>query len=83
MLENAIHLEADCIDLADLMSPDRPVYTRIEISEFDHNFYWKANLLAVLIKAVGQGYTLKEYQRGEMQEHIDHICKTLMFNPGD
>ncbi|KJS33061.1 MAG: hypothetical protein VR64_03895 [Desulfatitalea sp. BRH_c12] len=85
MLENALHLETDCITvLADLISgPDRFVYKRIGESEFDHKFYWKANLLAVMIKAVGQGYTLKKYQRGEMQDYIDHTCKTLMFRPGD
>ena len=80
MLENARHIESESIDLGGLVTEQpqpNPVWGSME---FDHVFFQRAKLLAVMIKAVGKGFPMGEHRKQAMRENIDIICDTILFN---
>ncbi len=82
MLENARHIESESIDLGGLitdpphLSPAAPTGAM----DFDHVFFQRAKLLAVMIKAVSKGFPMGEHRKNALQENLDIICQTLTFN---
>ena len=80
MLENARHIESESIDLGGLVtgSPHpKPIWGSMD---FDHIFFQRVKLLAVMIKAIGKGFPMGEHRKQAMQENIDIICETITFN---
>ncbi len=43
-------------------------------------FYEKVRLLSVMVKAFAEGRLIGEQKRRELQENIDYVCETIMFN---
>ena len=81
MLENAYHVESESIDLGGLISPAPHVRNQCAGADFDHVFYQRVKLLAVMIKAIANGYPMGEHRRSAMQENIDMVSKNLVdFN---
>ncbi len=84
MIENARHLESKAIDLGqrNVGSPQpNPKWGSMEV---DHIFFQRVKLLAVMIKAIGQGFPMGEHRKRAMRENIDIICETMAFNrPSD
>jgi len=80
MLENARYIETECVDLGDMHSGflDRPEGSG-EV-EYDHVFYQRVKLLAVMVKAAAKGFPMGEHRESAMRENLDSICHTLMFN---
>lgn len=79
MLENARYIETESIDLGDFISGSPNPGNPGEI-EFDHVFYQRVKLLAVMVKAAAKGFPMGEHRKEAMQENLDSICRTLMFN---
>ena len=80
MLENAKHVESESVDLGGLVTgSSRPNPTWAPM-EFDHIFFQRVKLLAVMIKAIGKGFPMGEHRKLAMQENIDIICDTITFN---
>lgn len=80
MLENATHIESESIDLGGLTAetpPSKPFFGNIE---FDHLFYQRVKLLAVMVKAIGKGFPMGEHRRNAMREIIEIISQTIMFS---
>jgi len=81
MLENARHVETESIDLGGLIdAPNVNPSTSTGTMEFDHVFYQRAKLLAVMIKAVAKGFPMGEHRKNAMQENLDIISQVLTFN---
>jgi hypothetical protein len=80
MLENARHIESESIDLGGLVAGSAPPNPAWGSMEFDHIFFQRAKLLAVMIKALGKGFPMGEHRKQAMQENIDIICETITFN---
>jgi hypothetical protein len=81
MLENARHIEMESIDLGGLIGPSCPNGSASTgIMKFDHVFFQRAKLLAVMIKAVAKGFPMGEHRKNAMQENLDIICQMLTFN---
>ena len=80
MLENAHHVEAESIDIGGLV--DGLPYQRENSGDtaYDHLFYQRVKLLAVMVKAAAKGFPMGEHRRFAMEENIDIICQTLMFS---
>jgi hypothetical protein len=81
MLENARHIETESIDLGGLIDvPYLNASTSTGTMEFDHVFFQRAKLLAVMIKAVAKGFPMGEHRKNAMQENLDIISQVLTFN---
>lgn len=82
MLENAKHIEAESIDLGGpiIDPPHTNPPSQEGDMEFDHVFFQRAKLLAVMIKAVAKGFPMGEHRKKAMQENLDIICQILTFN---
>ncbi len=80
MLENARHVETESIDIGGLVErlPHHSHSDRNSI--YDHLFYQRVKLLAVMVKAAAKGFPIGEHRKSAMEENIDIICQTLMFN---
>ncbi len=80
MLDNANHIESESVDLGGLATGnpmEGPLVGRIN---FDHVFYQRIKLLAVMIKAIAKGFPMGEHRKTALQENIDIICEVLTFN---
>jgi hypothetical protein len=75
MLENADHVESESVELGGLVSPLPNI--RGPRSERDHLFYQRVKLLAVMIKAIANGYPMGEHRRNAMLENIEIISQNL------
>ncbi|MEJ2154988.1 MAG: hypothetical protein P8X96_06615 [Desulfobacteraceae bacterium] len=80
MLENARHIESESIDLGGLVTGSAQPTPTWRAMEFDHIFFQRVKLLAVMIKAIGKGFPMGEHRKQAMQENIDIICETITFN---
>ena len=80
MLENAEHIESESIDLGGLATGSPPPNHGWGSMDFDHIFFQRVKLLAVMIKAIGKGFPMGEHRKQAMQENIDIICETITFN---
>lgn len=80
MLENAEHIETDAAQMGVPVDAE-PYHTEpSENTPYDHIFFQRVKLLAVMLKAVAKGFPIEERRRTAMQENLDMICQTLMFN---
>lgn len=80
MLENATHIETESIDLGGLAAEYPLPKPFFETIEFDHVFYQRVKLLAVMVKAIGKGFPMGEHRKNAMRENIEIISQTIMFN---
>lgn len=81
MLENARHIETESIDIGGLIDPPNlNTSASTGAMEFDHVFFQRAKLLAVMIKAVAKGFPMGEHRRHALQENLDIISQMLTFN---
>jgi len=79
MLENADHVEAECIDLGGLITGFPYQNQPTSAMEFDHVFYQRVKLLAVMMKAVAKGFPMGSHRQTAMLENLEIICQTLTF----
>ncbi len=80
MLENARHIESESIDLGGFVTGSPHPNPTWGSMDFDHIFFQRVKLLAVMIKAIGKGFPMGEHRKQAMQENIDIICETITFN---
>lgn len=80
MLENAEHIETDTAHLGAPTATDPCHAEPSENSPYDHIFFERVKLLAIMLKAVAKGFPMEEHRRSAMQENLDMICQTLMFS---
>jgi hypothetical protein len=74
MLENARCVESECIDLGNL--EPGPFYNRYEspaVLECDRVFYSKVKLLAVMMKAVANGFLMSARRKAEMRKCMEEV----------
>ncbi|MGD9367596.1 MAG: hypothetical protein PVH87_17990 [Desulfobacteraceae bacterium] len=80
MVENARHVESEAIDLGGL-NTDHPNFTpSCGGMDFDHIFFQRVKLLAVMVKAVGKGHPMGSHRKMATRDNIDFICETIKFN---
>ena len=80
MLENANHIESESIDLGELTG-ENPVEDLMKgVMDFDHVFYQRVKLLAVMIKAIARGFPMGDHRKAALKDNLDMICETLTFN---
>ena len=80
MLGNARHIESESIDRGGLIAGSPTPNPTWGSMDFDHIFFQRVKLLAVMIKAVGKGFPMGEHRKHAMKENIDIICETITFN---
>jgi len=80
MLENARHIESESIELGGLVTGSPHASPTWGSMDFDHIFFQRVKLLAVMIKAIGKGFPMGEHRKQAMQENIDIICEAITFN---
>jgi hypothetical protein len=80
MLENAQHLETESIDIGGLAAAPPFQHASSGPMNFDHVFYQRVKLLAVMIKAIAKGYPMGEHRKTALIDNMDIICRTLAFN---
>jgi hypothetical protein len=83
MLENAQHVETESIDIGGLTAKHPYQHASSGPMNFDHLFYQRVKLLAVMIKAIAKGYPMGEHRKTALIENMDIICQTLAFNSQD
>ncbi|MBT8342766.1 MAG: hypothetical protein HKP58_02545 [Desulfatitalea sp.] len=82
MLENARHVEAEAIDLGGMVSDFSQDEASAPPPSYDHLFYQRVKLIAVMIKAAAKGFPISDHRRSSMQENIDMICQSLVSDNG-
>lgn len=80
MLENAQHIETESIDMGGLTAERPSQQASSGPVNFDHVFYQRVKLLAVMIKAVAKGYPIGEHRKTALIDNMDMICQALAFN---
>ena len=80
ILENARHVEAESIDLGGLIAGFPYQHQTSGNMGYDHVFYQRVKLLAVMVKAIAKGFPMGDHRKTAMQENLDIICQTLMFS---
>ena len=80
MLENARHIESESIDIGSLAIEKPPLKPSAGVMAYDHVFYQRVKLLAVMIKALGKGFPMGEHRENAMRENIEAICQTFSCN---
>ena len=83
MLENAQHLEIDAVHMGSGEISDHETADSSDNHHdepYDHIFFQRVKLLAVMVKAVAKGFPMGEHRKTAMQENIGMICQTLMFH---
>jgi hypothetical protein len=78
MLENAAHIETESIDLGGLAAQYPPSEPFPGAMDFDHVFYQRVKLLAVMVKAIGKGFPMGEHRKNAMRENIEIISQTVV-----
>lgn len=80
ILENAEHIEAESVELGGLAAnfrrPEKPGRTMA----FDHVFYQRVKLLAVILKAVANGHPMGLHRKKALAENLEIICRSLTFS---
>lgn len=80
MLENARHIESESIDIGSLALDQQSPKSSAGVMSYDHLFYQRVKLLAVMIKALGEGFPMGKHRKDAMHENIEAICQTLAYN---
>ena len=80
MLENAQHIETESIDLGGLIVDSPFQHISSGSMDFDHVFYQRVKLLAIMTKAIAKGYPMGEHRKTALMGNMDIICQTLAFN---
>ncbi|MFZ1985612.1 MAG: hypothetical protein WAU91_14435 [Desulfatitalea sp.] len=83
ILENAHHITQGSIALGGLNSGAQHDCNPLTLSsgrEYDHVFYQRVKLLAVMVTAVAKGFPMGENRKAAMRENLESICQTLLFD---
>jgi hypothetical protein len=80
MLENARHIESESIDIGSSTHDQRSPKASAGVISYDHVFYQRVKLLAVMIKALGKGFPMGNHRKNAMGENIEAICQTLAYH---
>jgi hypothetical protein len=80
MLENALHVETESIDLGGLAADGPFQHSSSGSMKFDHVFYQRVKLLTVMIKAIAKGYPIGEHRKIALIETMDMICRAIEYN---
>lgn len=80
MLENARHIETESIELGRFVSGGSYQHTSDEATDFDHVFYQRVKLLAVMVKAIAKGFPMGDHRKAAMRENVEIISQTPTFN---
>lgn len=80
MLENARHIESESADIGRLAVEQPPIKPSAGVLAYDHLFYQRVKLLAVMIKALGKGFPMGKHRKNAMQENIEAICQAFSSN---
>lgn len=80
MLENAEHIETDAVQMGAPVASEAYHTEPSENAPYDHIFFQRVKLLAIMLKAVAKGFPMGAERRSAMQENLDMICQTLMYN---
>jgi hypothetical protein len=80
MLENARHVESECVDIGGLTTGYSQEEVVVESGDIDHVFYQRIKLLAVMVKAVAKGFPMGEHRKTAMCENLEIICLNLGYD---
>lgn len=80
MIDNADRVEAESIDIGGLVDGRPLPRNTAGNSIYDHLFYQRAKLLAVMVKAAAKGFPMGAHRKSAMEENIDMLSQTLMFS---
>ena len=81
ILENAKHVEEDALHLGKAVTGNgkSKLTADQQDNHYDHLFFQRVKLLAVMLKAVAKGYPMDDNRKSAMQENLEMICNTMMF----
>lgn len=80
MVGNARHVESESIDLGGL-NIDHPNFKpSCGGMDLDNNFFQRVKLLAVMVKAIGEGHPMGAHRKMAMRDNIDIICETITID---
>ena len=81
ILENAKHVEEDALHLGKAATGHEKSALTADQQDnlYDHLFFQRVKLLAVMMKAVAKGYPMDDNRKSAMQENLEMICNTMMF----
>ncbi len=83
MLENARHVESECVDIGGLTAGFTAEEVPAASGGLDVVFYQRVKLLAVMIKAVAKGFPMGEQRKTAMRENLEIICRSLGYEASD
>ncbi len=79
MLENARRVETASIEMGGLITSKRSCQSGAEKTAYDHLFYRRVKLLALMVKAAAKGFTISGCRKKTMKTNLNIICETLDF----
>ncbi len=79
ILENAEHIESESIELGGLGANFRQLENPGKAMAFDHVFYQRVKLLAVILKAVAKGYPMGFHRKKALADNLEMVCRSLTF----
>lgn len=80
MLDNANHIESESMDLGRVVSETPHPDASVGTMNFDHLFFQRVKLLAVMVKAIANGFPMGEHRKTALKDNLDIVCKALTFS---
>lgn len=80
ILENARHVESECIDLGRLVPGLTAGPDKNDSMDFDHVFYQRVKLLAAMSIAIVEDEKVESHRKKSLTENLQIICEALTFH---
>ncbi len=82
VLENARHVESECIDLGRLVPGLKTGPEKSQSMDFDHVFYQRVKLLAAMSITIVKDEKVENHRKKSLKENLQIICEALTLHGG-
>lgn len=80
IIQNANHVAKEIVDWQGRIQNFRSNHELRGNTVFDHVFFQRVKLLAVMAKALAEGHPMGFHRMKAMEDNLNSICETLRFN---
>ena len=80
IIQNANRFAAELVDWQGPVKNFCSDHEQLGGSTFDHIFFQRVKLLAVMAKAVAEGHPMGFHRKKAMEDNLNYICEVIRFN---
>ncbi len=80
IIRNANRITKEMVDWQGHINNFRSDYDLRDDMDFDHVFFQRVKLLAVMAKAFAEDHPMGHFRKKALEDNLDHICEEITFN---